>query len=115
VDNGGGNQVVEDNSIMKTETKSEAWAKSPASQAQPKGCAFSLKRRHHERILTIFLSVLLLMSVAVPAFATGDPNIDGGGGAWEKAVPQVTGTQAWTASRFLVNAETHAVVGSVID
>ena len=53
-----------------------------------------------KRILTIFLSVLLLLSAAVPAFATGDPNIDGGGGGMGEGSSSSYWNQAWTASAF---------------
>ena len=33
-----------------------------------------------KRILALILSVALMLSIAVPAYATGDENIDGGGG-----------------------------------
>ena len=69
-----------------------------------------------KRILTLFLSVLLLLSVAVPAFATGDPNIDGGGGGMGEGSSSSYWNPGMDGVRVsVVNAETHAVVGSVID
>lgn len=69
-----------------------------------------------KRILTLFLSVLLLLSVAVPAFATGDPNIDGGGGGMGEGSSSSYWNPGMDGIRVsVVNAETHAVVGSVID
>ena len=33
-----------------------------------------------KRILALILSAVLMLSISVPAYATGDENIDGGGG-----------------------------------
>ena len=33
-----------------------------------------------KRILALVLSIVLMLGIAVPAYATGDGNIDGGGG-----------------------------------
>ena len=49
-----------------------------------------------KRILALILSVVLMLGIAVPAYAIGDENIDSGGGNLGN------GTPAWTASAFLL-------------
>ena len=69
-----------------------------------------------KRILTLLLSVVMLLSLAVPAYATGDGNIDGGGGSMGDG----TSTDYWNPGMdgvrvSVVNAETHSVVTRPID
>jgi len=48
-----------------------------------------------KKILAAFLSILLIVSLSVTAFAEGDPNIDGGGGGMGSG----TSTNSWTPGR----------------
>ena len=45
------------------------------------------RRSFMKRVLALILSVVLLCGIAIPAYATGDGNFDGGG---------VIGTPVWT-------------------
>ena len=38
------------------------------------------RRSFMKRVLALILSVVLLCGIAIPAYATGDGNFDGGGG-----------------------------------
>jgi len=69
-----------------------------------------------KKILTVFLSLLLIVSLSVTAFAEGDPNIDGGGGGMGSG----TSTNSWTPGRdgvriTIVNASDNQAVSTPID
>ena len=69
-----------------------------------------------KRILALILSAVLMLSIAVPAYATGDENIDGGGGNMGSG----TSTSYWNPGMdgvrvSVINVDSHAVVGNVID
>lgn len=69
-----------------------------------------------KRILALFLSVLLMLGISIPAYATGDGNIDGGGGNMGHG----TSTNYWNPGMdgvrvSIVNAESHAVVAGPVD
>ena len=69
-----------------------------------------------KKILVLFLSMLLLLSMAIPAFAAGDPNIDGGGGNMGNGSSSSYWNPGMDGVRVsVINAETHAIVGNVID
>ena len=53
-----------------------------------------------KRILALILSAVLMLSISVPAYATGDENIDGGGGTWAAEHLQAIGIPAWMASVY---------------
>ena len=70
------------------------------------------------KILTLFLCLALLLSMAVPAFATepGDGNIDGGGGG----MGQGTSANTWTPGNdgvriTVVDAETGSAISASVD
>ena len=69
------------------------------------------------KILTLFLSLALLLGAAMPALAaTGEGNIDGGGGNMGSG----TSTSYWNPGMdgvrvSIINAESHAVVGGPVD
>ena len=42
-----------------------------------------------KRILSLFLCLVLLFGISMQAYATGDPNIDGGGGGIETTLIMV--------------------------
>lgn len=69
-----------------------------------------------KRILALLLSIVLMLGVSVPAYATGDGNIDGGGGNMGHG----TSTNYWNPGMdgvriSVVNTSTHSVVGNTID
>lgn len=69
-----------------------------------------------KRILALILSAVLMLSISVPAYATGDENIDGGGGNMGSG----TSTSYWNPGMdgvrvSVINVDSHAVVGNVID
>ena len=69
-----------------------------------------------KRILALLLSIVLMLGIAVPAYATGDSNIDGGGGNMGDG----TSTNYWNPGMdgvrvSVVNVDSHAVVGNIID
>lgn len=69
-----------------------------------------------KRILALLLSIVLMLGISVPAYATGDENIDGGGGNMGHG----TSTNYWNPGMdgvriSVVNASTHSVVGNTID
>jgi hypothetical protein len=68
------------------------------------------------KVISMLLVVVMLFSFSVKTFATGDPNVDGGGGSMGKG----TGTDSWTPRHdgvrvTIVNAETGAVMATPID
>ncbi|WP_294852404.1 hypothetical protein [uncultured Oscillibacter sp.] len=69
-----------------------------------------------KRVLMLFLTLLLLISMAVTAFAIGDDNIDNGGGGMGSGTSQSYWNPGMDGVRVsVINAETHAVIGSIID
>lgn len=69
-----------------------------------------------KRLLALFLSLVLMLGAAVPAYATGDGNFDGGGGGMGSG----TSTNYWNPGMdgvriSVVNVDSHAVVGNTID
>lgn len=69
-----------------------------------------------KRILALLLSAILMLGIAVPAYAVGDENIDGGGGDLGNG----TSTSYWNPGMdgvrvSVIDADSHAVVGNVID
>lgn len=69
-----------------------------------------------KRLLALFLSLVLMLCAAVPAYATGDGNFDGGGGDMGSG----TSTNYWNPGMdgvriSVVNVDSHAVVGNTID
>ncbi len=69
-----------------------------------------------KKVLALFLSLVFLFSVVTPAQAVGSGNIDGGGGI----VGGGTGSSYWNPGAdgvrvSVVNASSHAVVGTPID
>ena len=69
-----------------------------------------------KRILALILSVVLMLGIAVPAYAIGDENIDSGGGNLGNG----TSTSYWNPGMdgvrvSVIDAGSHAVVGNVID
>lgn len=48
-----------------------------------------------KKFLSLFLAVLLAFSMAVPAFATGEGNLDGGGGSMGTVQNRTTGIPVW--------------------
>ena len=69
-----------------------------------------------KRILALILSVVLMLGIAVPAYAIGDENIDSGGGNLGNG----TSTSYWNPGMdgvrvSVIDADSHAVVGNVID
>lgn len=69
-----------------------------------------------KRILALVLSIVLMLGVAVPAYATGDGNFDGGGGS----LGDGTSSNYWNPGMdgvrvSVVNIDTHSVVGNLID
>ncbi len=69
-----------------------------------------------KKILVLFLSMLLVLSMSVPAFAAGDPNIDGGGGNMGNGSSSSYWNPGMDGVRVsVVNAKTHAIVGSTVD
>lgn len=69
-----------------------------------------------KRILAILLTVVLVLGIAVPAYATGDGNIDGGGGSMGEG----TSSNYWNPGMdgvrvTVVNAKSHAVVTEPVD
>lgn len=88
------------------------------SGAVGNGCAIFFGKEHGMRkILTLFLSLALLLGAAMPALAaTGEGNIDGGGGNMGSG----TSTSYWNPGMdgvrvSIINAESHAVVGGPVD
>lgn len=68
------------------------------------------------RILAFFLSIVLLLSISVTAHATGEGNFDGGGGNMGSGNSSSYWNPGMDGVRVtVVNAETHAVVGTSID
>ena len=68
------------------------------------------------RLLALFLSLVLMLCAAVPAYATGDGNFDGGGGGMGSG----TSTNYWNPGMdgvriSVVNVDSHAVVGNTVD
>lgn len=69
-----------------------------------------------KRLLALFLSLVLMLCAAVPAYATGDGNFDGGGGGMGSG----TSTNYWNPGMdgvriSVVNVDSHAVVGNIVD
>ena len=69
-----------------------------------------------KRLLALFLSLVLMLCAAVPAYATGDGNFDGGGGGMGSG----TSTNYWNPGMdgvriSVVNVDSHAVVGNTVD
>ena len=67
-------------------------------------------------LTALFLTLAIICSFSVPAFAIGDGNIDGGGGGMGEG----TSTNVWNPGNegvrvTVVNAETHAPVTTPID
>ena len=63
-----------------------------------------------KRILALILSAVLMLSISVPAYATGDENIDGGGGNMGSG----TSTSYWNPGMdgvrvSVINVDSHAV------
>ena len=68
------------------------------------------------KVISMLLVVVMLFSSTVTAFATGDPNVDGGGGGMGSG----TSIDFWNPGHdgvrvSIVNAETGAVMGTPID
>lgn len=69
-----------------------------------------------KRLLALVLSIVLMLGVAVPAYATGDGNIDGGGGN----LGDGSSTNYWNPGMdgvriSVVNVDSHSVVGNTVD
>lgn len=69
-----------------------------------------------KRILALILSVVLMLGIAVPAYAIGDENIDSGGGNLGNG----TSTSYWNPGMdgvriSVVETSSHAVIGNTID
>ena len=69
-----------------------------------------------KRIISLMLALVIVISAAVPAYATGDGNFDGGGGSMGDG----TKTNYWNPGMdgvrvSVINVDSHAVVGNVID
>ena len=69
-----------------------------------------------KRILALILSVVLMLGIAVPAYAIGDENIDSGGGNLGNG----TSTSYWKPGMdgvriSVVETSSHAVIGNTID
>ncbi len=69
-----------------------------------------------KRILAILLTVVLMLGITVPAYATGEGNIDGGGGSMGEG----TSSNYWSPGMdgvrvTVVNAASHAVVTRPVD
>lgn len=69
-----------------------------------------------KRILSLFLCLTLLLGLSLPAYATGDPNIDGGGGSMGDG----TSSNYWNPGMdgvrvTIVEAESHAVASASVD
>lgn len=69
-----------------------------------------------KRILALLLSIVLMLGITVPAYATGDGNIDGGGGNMGDG----TSTNYWNPGMdgvrvSVVDVDSHAMVGNIID
>ena len=69
-----------------------------------------------KRILALLLSIVLMLGIAVPAYATGEGNIDGGGGNMGDG----TSTNYWNPGMdgvrlSIVNVDTHSVVTTPVD
>ena len=69
-----------------------------------------------KRLLALFLSLVLMLCAAVPAYATGDGNFDGGGGGMGSG----TSTNYWNPGMdgvriSVVNVDSHAVAGNTVD
>ena len=69
------------------------------------------------KILALFLSLALLLGTAMPAFAaTGEGNIDGGGGNMGSGNSSSYWNPGMDGVRVsVINVDSHAVVGNVID
>ncbi len=62
------------------------------------------------KILALFLSLALLLGTAMPAFAaTGEGNIDGGGGNMAAAILQAIGIRHGRCRVTVINAEAEAI------
>ena len=69
-----------------------------------------------KRILALVLSIVLMLGIAVPAYATGDGNIDGGGGGMGNGTSSNYWNPGMDGVRIsIVNANTHAVVTTPVD
>ena len=69
-----------------------------------------------KKVLALFLSMLLVLSMTIPALAAGDPNIDGGGGGMGNGSSSSYWNPGMDGVRVsVVNAKTHAIVGSTVD
>lgn len=69
-----------------------------------------------KRLLSLFLCLALLLGLSMRAFATGDPNIDGGGGGMGDG----TSSNYWNPGMdgvrvTVVEAESHAVASESVD
>ena len=69
-----------------------------------------------KRLLALFLSLVLMLCAAVPAYATGDGNFDGGGGGMGSG----TSTNYWNPGMdgvriSVVNVDSHTAVGNTVD
>ena len=69
-----------------------------------------------KRILTLLLSAIMILSLAAPAYATGDGNIDGGGGSMGTGTISSYWNPGMDGVRVsVVDAESRAVVTQPID
>lgn len=69
-----------------------------------------------KRILALVLSIVLMLGIAVPAYATGDGNIDGGGGGMGNGTSSNYWNPGMDGVRIsIVNVNTHAVVTTPVD
>lgn len=69
-----------------------------------------------KRIFAIILSVVVMLSVSMVAYAAGDGNIDGGGGSMGSGSSNNYWNPGMDGVRIsVVNAESHSVVGNTMD
>ena len=69
-----------------------------------------------KRLLTLLLSLVLMLGVAVPAYATGDGNFDGGGGGMGGSTKQNYWNPGMDGVRVtIVQAKTRTAIASPID
>ncbi len=69
-----------------------------------------------KRVLALILSVVLLCGIAIPAYATGDGNFDGGGGNMGSGNSSSYWNPGMDGVRVtVVNAESHSVVAGPVD
>ena len=69
-----------------------------------------------KRLLALLLSLVFMLGVVVPAYATGDGNFDGGGGGMGSGTSNNYWNPGMDGVRIsIINAETHAVVTSPVD